>query len=104
MYKPRSNPALIVIVLIAFGFNSSRACDESLVSEHEMDIAQKLGANGPTETHGIESSIVLGSIVLGEDFDALKGRSLRAREITLQPGGCGWRSSTHRKTRSPVYA
>lgn len=61
--------------------------EKNLVSEHERGIAQKLGAAGPTETKGIESAIVKGTIPLVHDFPALEGRMLRAREITILPGG-----------------
>lgn len=61
--------------------------DESVVPDQEKSIAQKLGVEGPTETHGIDSSEILGSISLGEDFDALQGRSLRVRRVTVAPGG-----------------
>lgn len=59
---------------------------EAVVPDQEKSIAQKLGVEGPTETHGIESSEILGSIGLGEDFEALNGRSLRVRRVTVAPG------------------
>ena len=39
--------------------------DESVVPDQEKSIAQKLGVEGPIETHGIDSSEILGSISLG---------------------------------------
>ena len=61
--------------------------EETVVPDHEKSIARDLGVDGPTETHGIESSETLGSVGLGEDFAALQGRSLRARRVTVAAGG-----------------
>ena len=43
-------------------------------------------AGAPTETKGL-SAIPLQSIDLTEEIDSTKGRPLRMRKITLQPGG-----------------
>jgi quercetin dioxygenase-like cupin family protein len=43
-------------------------------------------ARAPTETKG-QSAIPLQSIDLSEEIDSTKGRPLRLRKITLQPGG-----------------
>lgn len=61
--------------------------DESGIPPHEREIAQEKGFAGPTETTGIESSILLGSIQLQDDFPALADRVLRVRVVTLLPGG-----------------
>lgn len=42
--------------------------------------------SAPTETKGILSSSLLGSIELGRDFEGLAARNLRAREVRLEPG------------------
>jgi quercetin dioxygenase-like cupin family protein len=63
------------------------AAEDSGIPEHERQIAQQKGFEGPTETKGIESSVALGAIPLGDDFPALEGRVLRARVVTLLPGG-----------------
>jgi quercetin dioxygenase-like cupin family protein len=78
---------MIAVSLIFLGHAATLADGEGIVPETEKAIAQKLGVSGPTETHGIEASEVLGSIELGDDFEALEGRSLRARKVTLAPGG-----------------
>ncbi len=78
---------LIAITMICFAHTATLADSQGVVPEEEKAIAQNLGASGPTETHGIESSEILGSIGLGEDFKALEGRSLRARKVTVSPGG-----------------
>ena len=78
-----------VLVLSAVSLTLSHraiAEGEEVVPDQEKTIAQELGVDGPTETHGIESSEVLGSISLGEDFEALQGRSLRARRVIVAPG------------------
>lgn len=61
--------------------------DESGIPQHEREIAERQGFEGPAETQGIESSVMLGSIPLRDDFPALDGRLLRARVVTLLPGG-----------------
>jgi quercetin dioxygenase-like cupin family protein len=61
--------------------------EETVVPDREYEIAKELGAEGPIETKGIESSVILGSISLKDDFAALDGRMLRAREVTVLPGG-----------------
>jgi len=75
---------LSLILLVVSG--RALAEEESVVPDQEKSIAQQLGVDGPTETHGIDSSAILGSINLGEDFDALQGRSFRARRVTVAPG------------------
>ena len=85
-----SVPRFISVLLtftIASSIPNATLGDEEVVPADEKAIAQNLGASGPTETHGIESSVVLGSIGLGEDFEALDGRSLRARKVTVAAGG-----------------
>jgi quercetin dioxygenase-like cupin family protein len=78
---------LFVSVVSLALFQGAVAEDEAVVPDQEKSIAQELGVEGPTETHGIESSEILGSIRLGEDFEALRGRSLRARRVTVAAGG-----------------
>ena len=78
---------LFVSVVSLALFQGAVAEDEAVVPDQEKSIAQELGVEGPTETHGIESSEILGSIGLGEDFEALQGRSLRARRVTVAAGG-----------------
>ena len=62
------------------------ADDPTVVSDAEKATAQKKNIEGPTQTVGVERVENLGAIDLGEDFEALKGRSLRARRITVAPG------------------
>ena len=84
-------------MLLAFS-DRGFAEDESVVPDQETSIAQELGVEGPTETRGIESSEVLGSISLGEDFEALQGRSLRVRRVTVAPGAV---VGVHQHTKQP---
>ena len=42
---------------------------------------------GPTHTHGVLTMKRLGAQPLGQDFNALQGRELRLRELTIAPGG-----------------
>jgi quercetin dioxygenase-like cupin family protein len=48
-----------------------------------MVYAQSLA---PTETKGV-SAVALRSLDLSDEMDFVKGRSLRMRKVTLQPGG-----------------
>jgi quercetin dioxygenase-like cupin family protein len=89
--------SLLSFVLLAFSYRGL-ADDESVVPDQEKSIAQELGVEGPTETHGIESSEILGSIGLGEDFEALQGRSLRVRRVTVTPGAV---VGVHQHTKRP---
>lgn len=56
------------------------------VPSGEYEIAKEKGESGPAETVGVKSSTILGMVPLGEDFGALEGRVLRAREVVLLPG------------------
>jgi quercetin dioxygenase-like cupin family protein len=59
---------------------------KSVVPSSELKIAQELKAEGPTETIGIESSIVLGTMSLAGEFAGTEGHMLRVREVTVLPG------------------
>jgi quercetin dioxygenase-like cupin family protein len=59
----------------------------SVVPKHEEEIAQRLAADGPKETKGIESSTILGAVSLDDEFENLDGHILRARIVTVLPGG-----------------
>ncbi|MFW9817736.1 MAG: cupin domain-containing protein [Candidatus Thorarchaeota archaeon] len=59
---------------------------KSVVPSSELKIAQDLGAEGPTETFGIESSKILGTMPLAGEFAGTDGYMLRVREITALPG------------------
>lgn len=73
---------------LAAGLASTAGADGiRVVPEHEHARARALDMQGPAETTGIESSVVLGAIALDKDFPALDGRVLRARVVTLSPGG-----------------
>jgi quercetin dioxygenase-like cupin family protein len=60
---------------------------KTVVPSQEREIAQKLAAEGPTETIGIESSKTLGSMSLTGEFEGTDGYMLRVREVTVLPGG-----------------
>jgi quercetin dioxygenase-like cupin family protein len=75
--------------------------DTRIVPDKERQIAEGLNAEGPTETHGIESSVVLGTMALDGEFDGLEGHVLRAREVTVLPGG---QVAVHQHTSRPGVA
>jgi len=81
---------LVACLITSFHYVGADAVDDSiqtLVPEIEKEIAQTLKAEGPTETVGIESSIILGLISLDGEFEGTDGYMLRVREVTIRPGG-----------------
>lgn len=84
--------ALVLVVCSLTGIASAHvepAIDESVtvVPAHEKAVAQELGMDGPTETKGVGESRVLGMIPMDDEFPGMAGRGMRARELTLLPGG-----------------
>ena len=67
--------------------DNSADSSKTVVPSQEREIAQKLAAEGPTETTGIESSRILGSMSLAGEFAGTDGYMLRVREVTVLPGG-----------------
>ena len=59
---------------------------EAVVPQAEIEAAQRLMADGPRETRGIESITALGSVPLDGEFESPAGRVLRARELVIAPG------------------
>jgi len=85
-------------------FASSIIAEEGVVSvvpEHEHKSAEKLGSVGPTETKGIKSVKSLGEVSLSGEFKSLDGRFMRARELTISPGGV---VAVHRHDARPGVA
>lgn len=62
-------------------------CAQDVMSSKERAAAQELGFPGPTESKGVTEMKLVGTIPLKTDFPALEGRQLRARTVTLAPGG-----------------
>lgn len=75
--------------------------NQDLIPKHEREIARQSDAEGPSETTGIESSVVLGTIALTGEFESLDGYVLRAREVTVAPGG---QVAVHRHDSRPGVA
>jgi len=85
---PRLSVSSVLLAFVALFVSASASAHESdVVSAREREIAQDLKSAGPTETKGIEAAVVKGTIPLAADFPALAGRVMRAREVTLLPGG-----------------
>jgi quercetin dioxygenase-like cupin family protein len=57
-----------------------------VVPEREKQVAQDLKAAGPKENKGIAVA-PLGSVSLEGELPGVTGKILRAREITIEPGG-----------------
>lgn len=58
-----------------------------VVPEQEKEIAAKQRADGPTENKGVRSVMSLGAVALEHEFEGIGDYVLRAREITVDPGG-----------------
>jgi quercetin dioxygenase-like cupin family protein len=77
--------------LMLFGFLISgiaiaHESGNTVVPEKEKQIAQDLKASGPKENKGIAVA-PLGSVSLEGELPGVTGRIMRAREITIEPGG-----------------
>jgi quercetin dioxygenase-like cupin family protein len=82
----------ILLIYVCGPLQSALADDhadttKNVVPSSEYKIAQELGAEGPTETFGIESAEVLGTMSLAGEFAGTEGHMLRVREVTVLPGG-----------------
>jgi len=76
-----------IVPLLALAAAALPLAAQDVVSQKERAAAQDLGFPGPTETKGVSEMKLVGSIPLATDFPALAGRQLRARTITIEPGG-----------------
>jgi quercetin dioxygenase-like cupin family protein len=76
-----------IVPLLALAIAALPLAAQDVVSQKERAAAQNLGFAGPTESKGLTELKVVGTISLKTDFPALEGRQLRARTITLEPGG-----------------
>jgi quercetin dioxygenase-like cupin family protein len=74
---------------------------KGVVPSSELRIAQELAAEGPTETIGIESSKILGTMSLAGEFAGTENHMLRVREVTVLPGG---QVAVHQHTSRPGAA
>jgi quercetin dioxygenase-like cupin family protein len=77
---------LIISALLFSGMVFAHESDNSVVPEKERQIAQDLKVTGPTANKGIEVA-PLGHVSLEGELPGVLGKILRAREITIQPGG-----------------
>lgn len=80
---------------------SPQDSSKTVVPSYELDIAQGLAAEGPTETTGIAESKVLGSMSLAGEFAGTENHMLRVREVTVLPGG---QVAVHQHTSRPGAA
>jgi quercetin dioxygenase-like cupin family protein len=90
--KGKASMVQIVLTLglvVMSGCASAPEQAESLrvVPAAEEELAAKKDLEGPTATRGIRSVTTIGTVELGSEFAAIKGRQLRSREIVVEPGG-----------------
>lgn len=91
---------LFAIPCSTLGDNNADS-SKSGVPSSELRIAQELEAEGPTETVGIESSKILGTMSLAGEFAGTENHMLRVREVTVLPGG---QVAVHQHTSRPGAA
>lgn len=89
--------AALVLTLLACGSSDGTAD----LDASEPAAAAELSADGPTESSGVLSSEVLGSISLSGEFPGMEGKVLRARIVTLAPDG---QIAVHRHEARPGVA
>lgn len=73
---------IVIVSLIIFGWTAP-----AWSQDVEALLAEAIANGAPTETTGIEVTLIPGAIPLGSYNTALEGSQLRAREIVLLPGG-----------------
>ena len=78
--------AFILLCLSSFAMSNDTSTPLDVVPEHER-LASDHPLKGPTRNKGIESVKNLGVLSLDNEFASSKDRILRAREITMAPGG-----------------
>jgi quercetin dioxygenase-like cupin family protein len=85
---PRALAALGLLSLIC---GAARAGDAvgagEVVPTAERARIDLAATGGPAETRGVSSTRILGGMDLERDFPAMKGYRMRARVVTLDPGG-----------------
>ncbi|HAN31708.1 MAG TPA: hypothetical protein DCQ06_08945 [Myxococcales bacterium] len=69
--------------------------------DQEKQIAQLKNLSGPTKTKGISGVKNLVGLPLGQEFEGMKGRQMRARELIAQPGAI---VAVHQHERRPGFA
>lgn len=74
----------IATLLLALLATTATAHD--VIPEQEKEAAQRLLADGPTETRGVESALELGRVSLAGELPGADGKVMRARQFVLAPG------------------
>lgn len=77
---------MLILVFLFSGIVSAHESGESVVPQQERKIAQDLKATGPKENKGVAVA-PLGNVSLEGELPGVTGKILRAREITIEPGG-----------------
>ena len=95
MIAPMRLPALLLCVL------ALPAVAHDVIPEHEKEAAQRLLADGPKETRGVESAAEIGSVPLDGELPGAEGKVLRARHFVLAPGA---QIAVHEHQRRPGLA
>lgn len=83
--RPRHAPRAALVVALCAAV-ALPAVAHDVIPDHEKAAAQRLQADGPTETVGVEATTPLGSVSLAGELPGAEGKVLRAREFLLAPG------------------
>jgi quercetin dioxygenase-like cupin family protein len=78
--------SLVIFVLLFSGVAFAHESGNTVVPEREKQIAQDLKASGPKENKGV-AVVQLGNTSLEGELPGVTGKIMRAREITIEPGG-----------------
>ena len=82
--RPEDPTVRLTALLLCLAVVPALAHD--VIPEHEKEAAQRLLADGPRETRGVESAVEIGSLPLDGEIPGAEGKVLRARHFVLAPG------------------
>ena len=86
-YSIKTYLLLISCVILSFPLYAHEHPEHEVTPKHERDHANQIGETGPKNNQGIKSVATLGSVDLSQEFPNIGNRELRARVITIEPGG-----------------
>lgn len=78
--------SLVLLLLSSMSLADTEGVAD-VVPPAERESAAARAFSGPAQNRGVESVTPVGSVALGNEFEGIQGRVLRAREIVVAPGG-----------------
>lgn len=91
-------PAAVLLLALA---GTAHAHEDEVTPRAERERAQLLQAEGPSQTRGVTAVEALGAVSLAGEIPDDSERVLRARELTIAPGGI---IAVHEHERRPGVA